>query len=100
VLAKELADEPEMLRDVDAAVVERVVAPRWLDAASWTFRHDAEEVVTQVHNGSFDAGLVLRAPSVATTRAAASARVRMPQKTTFFYPKPRTGLVYRDLRDS
>jgi uncharacterized protein (DUF1015 family) len=96
VLEKALADEPEMLRTVDAAIVERVIAPRWPDA-SWTFRHDAEEIVTQVRNGSFDAGLVLRPPSVATTRAAASARVRMPQKTTFFYPKPRTGLVFRDL---
>ena len=96
VLAKELADEPDMLQAVDAAIVERVIAPRWADA-TWTFRHDADEILAQVRNGSFDAGLVLRPPSVATTRAAASARVRMPQKTTFFYPKPRTGLVFRDL---
>jgi uncharacterized protein (DUF1015 family) len=72
------------------------VAPRWPDA-DWTFRHDADEIVAQVRNGSYDAGLVLRPPTVATTRAAAAARVRMPQKTTFFYPKPRTGLVFRDL---
>ena len=32
VLARELADEPEMLRSVDAAIVERVIAPRWPDA--------------------------------------------------------------------
>ncbi len=96
VVAKQLADEPEMLQDVDAAIVERVIAPRWQDA-HWTFRHDANEIVAQVHNGSYDAGLVLRPPTVATTRAAASARVRMPQKTTFFYPKPRTGFVFRDL---
>jgi uncharacterized protein (DUF1015 family) len=96
VLARELADEPAMLRSVDAAIVERVVAPRWPDA-DWTFRHDADEIVAQVRNGSYDAGLVLRPPTVATTRAAAAARVRMPQKTTFFYPKPRTGLVFRDL---
>ena len=96
VVARELADEADVLRTVDAAIVERVVGPRWQDA-TWTFRHDATEIVAQVHNGSYDAGLVLRAPTVATTRATASARVRMPQKTTFFYPKPRTGLVFRDL---
>ena len=33
----------------------------------------------------------------ADTRAAASTRVRMPQKTTFFWPKPRTGMVFRTL---
>jgi len=34
---------------------------------------------------------------VADIRAAAFAGVRMPEKTTFFHPKPRTGLVMRDL---
>jgi uncharacterized protein (DUF1015 family) len=32
-------------------------------------------------------------------RAASHAGVRMPQKTTFFSPKPRTGLVFRALDD-
>ena len=31
-------------------------------------------------------------------RAAAVDRVRMPQKTTFFAPKPLSGMVYRKLR--
>jgi uncharacterized protein (DUF1015 family) len=30
-------------------------------------------------------------------RAAADARVLMPEKTTFFAPKPRTGMVFRSL---
>jgi uncharacterized protein (DUF1015 family) len=34
---------------------------------------------------------------VAQIRAAADARTRMPQKTTFFAPKPRTGAVFRSL---
>jgi uncharacterized protein (DUF1015 family) len=33
--------------------------------------------------------------SVAQTRAAAVAGARMPQKTTFFTPKPRSGMVFR-----
>ncbi|GIU87854.1 MAG: hypothetical protein KatS3mg009_2369 [Acidimicrobiia bacterium] len=35
--------------------------------------------------------------SVAQTRAAAIDGARMPQKTTFFRPKPRTGMVFRPL---
>jgi uncharacterized protein (DUF1015 family) len=35
--------------------------------------------------------------SVAQTRAVATAGERMPQKTTFFWPKPRTGMVFRSL---
>jgi hypothetical protein len=34
---------------------------------------------------------------VAQIRAAALAGLRMPEKTSFFWPKPRTGLVMRDL---
>jgi len=33
--------------------------------------------------------------SVAQTRAAALAGARMPQKTTFFTPKPLSGMVFR-----
>jgi hypothetical protein len=43
------------------------------------------------------AALLCTPVSVAQTRAAALAGVRMPQKTTFFSPKPRTGMVFRTL---
>ncbi len=50
-----------------------------------------------VASGVADAALLLRPVSVADTRAAAIAGARMPQKTTFFAPKPRTGMVFRSL---
>lgn len=91
-----LADESPEVRGTDAAMVEHVVVQRWPDA-QWVFRHDDNEIVNLVRNSTYSAGLVLRAPTVAVTRAASFARVRMPQKTTFFYPKPRTGMVFREL---
>jgi len=39
----------------------------------------------------------LRPVTVETIRAAAAAGLRMPEKTTFFAPKPRTGMVFRSL---
>ena len=48
--------------------------------------------------GAADAAVLLRPVTVAEIRAAAAyAGARMPQKTTFFSPKPRTGLVFRTL---
>ena len=91
-----LADEHPAVAATDAALVEHVVVPRW-PGAPWVYRHDAVEVAALVDKASYDAGLLLRPPSVATTRAAATAGVRMPQKTTFFAPKPRTGMVLRTL---
>ena len=91
-----LADEPEPVRSTDAALVEAAVVPR-LEGATWEYRHDAHAVAALVDKRNASAGVLLRPVSVADTRAAATAGLRMPQKTTFFTPKPRTGMVFRSL---
>ncbi|HVM54388.1 MAG TPA: DUF1015 domain-containing protein [Acidimicrobiales bacterium] len=55
------------------------------------------DVAAAVRAGEADAAVVMRPVTVATIRAVADRRDRMPPKTTFFYPKPRTGFVLRDL---
>lgn len=80
----------------DAALVERAVLPR-LPGVEVTYRHDAGACAALVGKRTASAALLLRPVSVAHTRAAAEAGARMPQKTTFFWPKPRTGLVFRAL---
>jgi uncharacterized protein (DUF1015 family) len=96
VSAAALAAEPEPVRSTDAALVEAVVAPR-IPEATWEYRHDAVAVAALVDKRAASAALLLRPVSVADTRAAALAGVRMPQKTTFFWPKPRSGMVFRSL---
>ena len=98
VVAGPLGAEPPEVRDVDAAVFETVVMPR-LEGARLEYRHDALTVTDVVARGDADAAVLLRPVSVAQIRAASYAGVRMPQKTTFFAPKPRTGLVFRGLDD-
>ena len=80
----------------DAARFETVALPL-LAGASIEYRHDALAVAALVAKGIADAAVLLRPVSVADTRAAALAGIRMPQKTTFFAPKPRTGMVFRTL---
>ncbi|HEY7440430.1 MAG TPA: DUF1015 domain-containing protein, partial [Acidimicrobiia bacterium] len=60
-------------------------------------RNDARMVAALVAGGAADAAVLLRPVDVGAIRAAAAAGVRMPEKTTFFAPKPRTGLVFRSL---
>ncbi|MFM8305395.1 MAG: DUF1015 family protein [Actinomycetota bacterium] len=98
VVTEALEAEPPEVRDVDAALFEAVVAPR-LDGAQIEFRHDAHALADAVARGDADAVVLLRPVSVAQIRAASYAGVRMPQKTSFFAPKPRTGLVFRALDD-
>jgi len=88
--------EGNPLTSTDASLVEDVALPL-LREADVSFRHDAGTCAALVEKGTFGAALLLRPVSVADTRAAAEARLRMPQKTTFFRPKPRTGFVFRSL---
>lgn len=62
-----------------------------------TFQHGATQVAALVATGAADAGILLRPASVEVIEATARARQLMPPKTTFFWPKPRTGLVFRAL---
>jgi len=94
--ASALADEDPAVADTDAAVVEALVVPR-LPEATWRFWHDASAVAAQVDKGTANAAILCSPVSVAQTRAAATNRARMPQKTTFFTPKPLSGMVYRKL---
>jgi uncharacterized protein (DUF1015 family) len=61
------------------------------------FQHGVHNVVRAVERGEADAGVLLRPPTVEQIAATAHAREKMPPKSTFFWPKPRTGTVFRSL---
>lgn len=88
-----LADLPAPVRVVDSAIVEVAALPG-LDAGV-SYRNDARAVAVLVGKGAYDAALLLKPVTVAQIHACADARERMPEKTSFFHPKPRTGLVFR-----
>jgi uncharacterized protein (DUF1015 family) len=89
-----LAELPEPLAEVDSARFDVGVRPR-LGDATLSYRDDAATVAALVRKGAADAAVLLRPVSVPVIRRAAFAGVRMPEKTTFFHPKPRTGMVMR-----
>lgn len=97
-LARGLAAEPKALHGVDAARFDAVVRPA-LGEVTLTYRDDAQTVAAVVRAGEAQAAVLLRAVSVEQIRVAAAEGVRMPEKTTFFSPKPRTGVVFRGLDD-
>ena len=63
------------------------------------YRHDVHSAIA----GARETGgiaLLLRPTSAAAVAAVAANGERMPRKSTLFTPKPATGLLIRDLRDS
>lgn len=94
--ASQLDALPEPLRGVDAARFDVAVRPH-LDDATLSYRSDPAAVAAALGSGAANAAILLRGVTVAQIRAAAATGVRMPEKTTYFAPKPLTGMVMRSL---
>ncbi|HEX7168805.1 MAG TPA: DUF1015 domain-containing protein [Acidimicrobiales bacterium] len=61
------------------------------------FQHGWDLVAAAVEKGEAEAGVLLRPATVGQIADVGHGGDRMPPKTTFFYPKPATGLVFRSL---
>ena len=81
--------------DIDSVVLDRALAR--LPSHEVTFQHGVENVEKAVRTGAADAGVLLRPVTVDQIARTAHAREKMPPKSTFFWPKPRTGTVFRSL---
>ena len=57
----------------------------------------AEEAIASVDRGEAGAALLLRPPTVAQVREVARRGETMPQKSTYFYPKLPSGLLFLPL---
>ena len=82
--------------DLDSSRLD--VALAGLPAHQLEYQHGVRIVADAVASGTAQAAVLLRPATVAQIAETAHSGVRMPPKTTFFAPKPRTGLVYREAR--
>lgn len=93
-------------RKLDVALLQELVLDRtlgisWQDLAHTphvAYTRDEEEAVQKVASGEFQLSCVLQNPTVTEVRDVASAGDKMPQKSTFFYPKLWSGLILRSVK--
>ena len=85
----------EGLRKLDTVRLDAALAD--LPEHDLTFQHGVDNVVRAVERGDAQAGVLLRPATVKQIIDIAHGGERMPPKTTFFHPKPRTGVVFRSL---
>jgi len=83
------------VRDLDTSRLDHALAA--LPPHSLVFQHGVGNVVRRVASGEQQAGFLLRPATVAQIVDIAHGGERMPPKTTFFHPKPATGVVIRPL---
>ena len=101
-----LIPDPETIAQVkrlDVTILHHYILP-----ATWfgdeepghddiTFVKDAAEAIEMIRSGGFAGGFLLNPTKMEQVREIAELGRRMPQKSTYFYPKLITGLVMRDL---
>ena len=81
--------------DLDSSLIATVLES--LPAHEVMHRHSVAEALEALESGEAQAAFLLRPVTVKQIDEWANERRRMPPKTTFFSPKPRTGMVFRSL---
>ena len=66
-----------------------------IDPADVRYVADAGEAEAMVRRGEGAAAYLLPATTVDRIRGIVDAGRRLPEKSTYFWPKPRTGMVFR-----
>jgi uncharacterized protein (DUF1015 family) len=100
-----MAGLPEPYRRLDTAVLEALVLRGALRMSEDDISHlrgldyskDLADAIQAVESGRADAGFFMRATPVEQVREVAATGESMPPKSTYFYPKVPTGLVFNPL---
>lgn len=85
--------------DVDAAVLHTALLPAWAVTEEQVGYHHSLDQALQTTARHPGVVIGVRPPGLRQVMTAAARGQRMPRKSTSFGPKPRMGLVLRDLRD-
>jgi uncharacterized protein (DUF1015 family) len=100
-----LAGMPDAYRRLDTAVLEAIVLRGALKMSEDDISHlrgldyskSLDDAIERVESGVADAGFFMRATPVEQVREVAATGESMPPKSTYFYPKVPTGLVFNPL---
>lgn len=95
----------EAYRSLDTGVLEALILKGALGLSDEDISHfnglfyarSTEEAVALVRSGEYDAAFLMRPTPVSQVRDVAASGENMPPKSTFFYPKLLTGLLFNPL---
>jgi uncharacterized protein (DUF1015 family) len=100
-----LSGHSQAYRQLDTGVLESLVLKGALGLSDEDIAHfnglfyarDTEEALSMVASGEYDAAFVMRPTPVEQVRDVAAAGENMPPKSTYFFPKLLTGLLFNPL---
>jgi len=105
VLEKLLPDMLKPVRELDVTVLHSLILEKLFgidkenmaNQVNLTYTKDFNEAIASVKNGKANCAFILNPTRVTEIRDVAAAGGKMPQKSTYFYPKLITGLVMNKL---
>jgi uncharacterized protein (DUF1015 family) len=100
-----LADMPPAYRRLDAGVLETLLLKGALDLTDDDISHlnnfgyarDADQALKLIDDAAYDVAFLLRPTPVQQVRDVAASGQSMPPKSTYFFPKVLTGLLFNPL---
>ena len=101
LLALNTTEESHSLKDLDVTILHRVILEKLLNVVGLeqiSYTRDAAEAVEAVEAGAA-ASFLMNPPSVLDMQNIAMGGEKMPQKSTYYYPKILSGLVIWSLND-
>jgi uncharacterized protein (DUF1015 family) len=102
-----LAGHAEPYRRLDTAILEALILKQALGMSDEDIDHltqlgyerDAQRAIELVTSGYYDAALLMAPVPIEHVQEVAAAGETMPPKSTYFYPKVPTGLVFNSLEE-
>ena len=96
-----LPDMSEASQNLDVSVLHNLILERLFgidkenmaNQKNLTYMRDIEDAIAAVDNGEANCAFLINPTLVTEIRDVAAAGEKMPQKSTYFYPKIITGLV-------
>ena len=103
---EQLAGFPPAVRHLDVQILHSMILERLLgidkenmkNQVNLTYTRSLSQAIGQVRDGAAQACVILNPTRVTEIRDVAAAGAKMPQKSTYFYPKLITGLTMNVLK--
>jgi len=93
----------ELYKKLDVSIVDHIILEKMLaldseqEESALSFNHNTSITINKVLSREYQLAFFLRPVKTETVKDIADIGDRMPRKSTFFYPKPPSGLVFRRL---
>lgn len=95
-----LDDIHPALKNLDVVVLHELILKRNLGIIDIAYEMDAAGAIEKIQRGDFDGVFFLNPTRIADVERVAMSHLRMPPKSTYFYPKLLTGMVINNFTNN